>query len=344
MMRAPVVLTASLCVLLSTRLSAQTVTAGAGEIFCGGGGQPACAQQSAGKVPTAPVVNPKAQAAAAAYAAVQSNLRTNTQLVNTGGNLLLGLIQGMQDTNTPAPPDETEDPAQVQLQHQQQLQLQQQQAALQRNSDAAALLQSANTTLATVNGTASGGAPQLPNAVLNSLLNSGSASPPASANATLNSLLSPSPATPPAVAPASILTQTPSGGATAPSGAADDTPEGALTQLLQTPALIHDALSGLIDSGESLVSGLTNDRFIAWVLADRGTLTTAPLPVATDTPEQMANMAEAQAVVGFNALFKGMLEGPGGFARGLDSYMTKMVNQMGADLGFADANIFGTPE
>jgi hypothetical protein len=204
MMRASMVLAASLCVLLSARLSAQTVTAGAGEIFCGGGGQPACAQQPTGKVPSPPAVNSKAQAAAAAYAAVQGNLRTNTQLLNTGGNLLLGLIQGMQDTNAPAPQDENENAAQVQLQQQQQLQLQQQQAALQRNNEAAALLQSANTTLATVNGSAAGGGPQVPNAVLNSLLNSGSASPPASANATLNSLLSSGAATPPAAAPASV--------------------------------------------------------------------------------------------------------------------------------------------
>jgi hypothetical protein len=67
--------------------------------------------------------------------------------------------------------------------------------------------------------------------------------------------------------------------------------------------------------------------------------TTAPLPTATDSPETMANLTQGQAIVGFGDILNGMAAGPWGMAKGLYSYGAKMVNQMGADLGFASANI-----
>jgi len=58
-------------------------------------------------------------------------------------------------------------------------------------------------------------------------------------------------------------------------------------------------------------------------------------------PETVADLAQAQATVGFVDILKGMAGGPRGVAKGVYSYGSKMVNQMGAYLGFADANFFG---
>jgi hypothetical protein len=115
---------------------------------------------------------------------------------------------------------------------------------------------------------------------------------------------------------------------------------GALEQMLQsTGQRAKDALSGLVTSGRSLVSSLTNDRTVQWLVSDQSSFTTAPLPVSSDSPDTVGNLASGQAIVGFGDILKGFSAGPWGGAKGLYSYGTKMINQMGADLGFANSNI-----
>jgi hypothetical protein len=109
--------------------------------------------------------------------------------------------------------------------------------------------------------------------------------------------------------------------------------------LLSGGQQIKDSLNGLVSAGQGLVSNVTNSPAAQWAMSQGWEGTTAPLPVATDSPETMANLTQGQAIVGFGDILNGMAAGPWGMAKGLYSYGTKMVNQMGADLGFASANI-----
>lgn len=118
-------------------------------------------------------------------------------------------------------------------------------------------------------------------------------------------------------------------------------------QVLQSAGQrVADRLTGLVSSGRSLLSDLSNDPTVYWAFNQGWNGTTAPLPAASDapempasTPEGAANLVQGQAIVGFGDLLNGMAQGPAGFAKGLYSYGTKMVNQMGAMLGFANTNV-----
>jgi hypothetical protein len=100
-----------------------------------------------------------------------------------------------------------------------------------------------------------------------------------------------------------------------------------------------DKLTGLVTSAKNLLNNLSNDQTVQWFASQGWTGTTAPLPTATDGPDTVGNLVQGQAIVGFGDLLNGMAEGPVGFAKGLYSYGSKMVNQMGAALGFANSNI-----
>jgi hypothetical protein len=120
-----------------------------------------------------------------------------------------------------------------------------------------------------------------------------------------------------------------------------------MTQVLESAGQqVVDKLSGLVSSGKSLLSDLSNDPTVYWVVNQGWNGTTVPLPRASNTPEMpastpegAADLLQGQAIVGFGDLLNGMAQGPAGFAKGLYSYGSKMVNQMGAMLGFANSNI-----
>jgi hypothetical protein len=104
----------------------------------------------------------------------------------------------------------------------------------------------------------------------------------------------------------------------------------------------NDGLNELVPSGNTLASDLTDDPVAGQVVSAEENFTPVPLPEAGDTPEQATDKVYAQSVAGFGNLLAGLADGPTGFAKGLYSYGTKMVNQMGADLGLANATIFET--
>jgi hypothetical protein len=105
---------------------------------------------------------------------------------------------------------------------------------------------------------------------------------------------------------------------------------------------VKDSLNGMITSTKTLASDLMNDPVVQWATSDKGSLTTAPLPAQGDSADTATNKVYGQSVVGFGDLLKGLAGGPVGFAKGLYTYGTNMVNQMGADLGLASSTIFET--
>lgn len=137
----------------------------------------------------------------------------------------------------------------------------------------------------------------------------------------------------------------------------DSNQTSSLDQMFQSATQqFKDGLNGLITSSKTLASGLMNDPVVQWATSDQGTLTTVPLPQTGDTAQIATDKVFAQAVVGFNEFTEKLAHGepvdfvegvisfgPIGFARALHNYQTKMVNQIGADLGLANDTIFGTP-
>jgi hypothetical protein len=118
-----------------------------------------------------------------------------------------------------------------------------------------------------------------------------------------------------------------------------------LAQMFQSAEQkMNDGLGDMVTHGRTLTSNLMNDPVVQWATSDKGSLTTAPLPALGDSPDTATNKVYGQAVVGFGDLLKGMAGGPTGFAKGLYSYGTKMVDQMGADLGLANSTIVERPQ
>jgi hypothetical protein len=116
---------------------------------------------------------------------------------------------------------------------------------------------------------------------------------------------------------------------------------GSLSQMLQSDGQqVNDVLSGLVDSGKSLVSSYSNSQAVQWLASQGWNGTTAPLPTASDSQETATNLTFGQATVGLGDILEGMAAGPSGFAKGVYNYGAKMVNQMGAYLGLATANIY----
>jgi hypothetical protein len=116
-----------------------------------------------------------------------------------------------------------------------------------------------------------------------------------------------------------------------------------LGEMLQSGAQgFTDGLNGLVSSGKSLISSLTADPVVKWASSDQGSLTTVPLPTAGDDPDTAANKVFGQSIVGFGDLLKGLSGNVTAFPKALYNYGTKMVNQIGADMGLASDTIFET--
>ena len=126
----------------------------------------------------------------------------------------------------------------------------------------------------------------------------------------------------------------------------DPNETGSLAQMFQSAKQeVKDGLDNLVSSGKTLMSDITNDPVIQWATSDAGSLTTMPLPATGDSPETTTDKVFGQSVVGFGDLIKGWAKSPTSvlaFPKALYSYGTKMVNQIGADLGLANDTIFGT--
>jgi hypothetical protein len=101
------------------------------------------------------------------------------------------------------------------------------------------------------------------------------------------------------------------------------------------PGEIKDGLDNIMSDVSSVKTSLTNlwnDPSVQFMNQIRsGDYTTAPLPNATDTSDQALNKTFGQAVVGFGD-FK---DGP----HGIETYNDKMLNQMDATLGLAQAQM-----
>lgn len=105
-------------------------------------------------------------------------------------------------------------------------------------------------------------------------------------------------------------------------------------------ATADDGLGGLSTPTPSLAVSIMTDPIVQWVTSDRGNLTRVPLPAPGDDPDSATNKVFGQSIVGFGDLLKGLARGPVGFASAVSDYNSKMIEQMGADLGFANAQIF----
>jgi hypothetical protein len=294
-----------------------------------------------------------ASSAAAKVAALQNNKIINQQIANNVGSVVGGLVSlfGQSDNNVaPAQPDQ----ATLRAAQAAQIVLRQQQL----NASAADTLAQANSLMASLNGGTSGSAvaPDA-TAALNSLLDtqpsndstvaigallgdSGQGAASSDPVATISGLL-----TPPAPSMPRNLTPQDSEFNTALEDSTDPTSispfqSQSLTRMLQSGAQkFTDGLNGLVSSGRSLISNLTADPIVQWVAADKGSLTTMPLPAAGDDADMAANKVFGQSIVGFGDLFKGMASVTA-WPKALYSYGTKMVNQMGADIGLANDSAF----
>lgn len=101
----------------------------------------------------------------------------------------------------------------------------------------------------------------------------------------------------------------------------------------------NDGLNSLISSQNTLASNTSNDPVMQWATECNGSFTCIPTAAPGDDPDTAANKVFGQSIVGMNDLIKSVAGGPVAWAKGLYNYGTKMVNQMGADLGLANASI-----
>jgi hypothetical protein len=330
-----------LLALLACNVALAQATAGAGEEACAfnntcGSGKPAPT------TPPAPA-NPAAAKAAQQWNAVQNNLKNNQQMINNAGNAILNNLNSARSNNdgdSVTPP--TDDSANIAPDSPN--------PGVSEVDFPAATPTPAPSSSAAVNALLDSDQP--PNssaAAVSALLGDGTQPGPAqpatggttTANAVAN-LLDDSKVSDSASAFSLPIPADPEINAVFQESA--DQPEqsqgGSLGQMLQSAGQqANDAISGLVTSGHSLVNSLTNDRIVQWMSSDQGNFTTAPLPISTDTPDTVGNLASGQAVVGFGDILKGYAAGVLGGAKGLYSYGAKMINQMGADLGFANSNI-----
>lgn len=114
-----------------------------------------------------------------------------------------------------------------------------------------------------------------------------------------------------------------------------------LPQMLQSDsAQATDGLGDLIPPRQVLAGDLASDPVVQSVAANQGNLLAVSTPEAGDSPDAAADKVFGQATAGFGDLLRGMAGGPFAFAKALYGYGTKMVNQLGGELGMANASIF----
>jgi hypothetical protein len=309
---------------------------------------------------------------AAAMNAMQNNLQTNTQMINNAGAAILNALQPNNNSDADTTSNSSDDnstgqPFQPSASAPDPAALEAANAAAaarqreQFNAEAAQLLQESQVDTATVSDGAGGTA-----AAVNSLLDS---APPANnSNSAIGALLGDSAqpntaATSTANAVSNLLDiNKVSDSASAfpayiplaqpddPRFAAamqdtvnqpDPSASASLLQMLQgTGQQVEDQLTGIVSSSRALVSSVLDNRFVQWGMSDKGSFTTAPLPVPSDSPDTAAGLVSAQSVVGFGTILKECVQyGPLGCIKGVKGYGTAMINQMGADLGYAQVNI-----
>jgi hypothetical protein len=280
---------------------------------------------------------------AAAMNSMQNNLQSTTQMINNAGTAILNALQPNNDSNTDTIPASNTD------------------SGIQPVS----YMDSASATNGGAPGSSSNTA-----AAVNSLLDPGLS--PSSSNSAINSLLGDSTqpgatATTPAGAIANLLdiNKVSDSASVFPAYVPLDPPSNpqfaamwqetvnqpdpsASTSLLQSlqgaGQQVEDQLTGLVSSSRALASSALDNRFVQWATSDKGNFTTVPLPVPSDSPNTANGLVDAQAVVGFGTILKQCVQnGPTGCAKGIKEYGTAMVNQMGADLGYAQVNIVQNP-
>ena len=337
-----------LLVLLGCSVARAQATAGAGEVACAfnntcGSGKPA---------PTTPhaPANPVAAKAAQQWNAIQNNLKNNQQIINNAGDAILNVLNtghNNNDGDSVTPPSD---------------------------NSAYIVPDSSNPGVSEIDFPAATPTPTpSATAVVSALLDSDqpsnssasavtallddsqptSAQPDTSGTTTANevaNLLDSSKVSDSASVFALPIPSDPQVNAVLQESIdqPDQNQSTSMMQALQSAGQqVTDSLTGLVNSGKTLLSSLSNDPAVYWLASQGWNGTTAPLATstvtsesATNTPEGVANLVQGQAIVGFGDLLNGVAQGPVGFAKGLYSYGSKMVNQMGAALGFANANIF----
>jgi hypothetical protein len=284
------------------------------------------------------------------------------QETQTFVNLGLSIIQALQArkaasappaVDTPPPPD----PAAIAAAQQQAY-----------NNEAAQLLQEANAMLPSQPGTPAGAPPPDPNTTLDNLLDNGpptdtstpeiaallgnpptdSSPPTPDPTTTVSDLLTPDTTPSPDLnqtAPTDVVPQNPAMNAAFEESVDQPDPSQtpSLQQMLQgdipPPALPGEGSDTTATSG-TLISNATNDPVIQWAA---GGFTTVPLPAVGDSPEQATDKVFGQATLGIAGLIKAWASGPVEFSKELYEYGSKMVEQMGADLGLANA-VFNGPD
>lgn len=305
---------------------------------------------------------------------MQNNLQNTTQMINNAGAAILNALQPNNDSNldTPSTSDDVGADPGVQPVNSV-VDTSAADAARRRyqiNSEASQILQESQSYMDSTSG-AGGGAPSPSNnaaGAVNSLLDPGSPSTNSAINSLLGDANQPSAtATTPAAAIANLLDiNKVSDAASAfpayiPFNPPDDprfasamqgttnqpdaAPSASLSQMLQGMGLhVEDQLVGLVGSSHALASSVLDNRFVQWAISDKGNFTTAPLPVPSDSPNTAADLVYGQSVVGFGTILKQCVQnGPTGCIQGIKEYGTAMVNQMGADLGYAQVNIVDNP-
>jgi hypothetical protein len=314
--------------------------------------------------------NSRNAAAAAMMNSMQNNLQNNTQMINNAGAAILNALQQNNESDADTTPndagaDSGGQPADSVVDTSTSMREQ-------INSEASQILQESQSYIDSTNG--ANGGEEVPSsntaAAVNSLLDSGQ--PPSSSNSAVNSLLGDSAqpsaaATTPAGAIANLLDINKASDAASvfpayvplappddPQFAAamldsvnqpDPSASGSLLQELQgTGQQVEDRLTGIVSSSRALASSVLDNRFVQWAMSDKGNFTTAPLPVPSESPNTAADLVYGQSVVGFGAILKQCVQnGPVGCTKGIKEYGTAMVNQMGADLGYAQVDIVQNP-
>jgi hypothetical protein len=97
----------------------------------------------------------------------------------------------------------------------------------------------------------------------------------------------------------------------------------------------YESVMSDLSSLKQIASSLWNDPSVQFLNQVRtGDYTTAPSITTSDSPDQAADKAFSQAILGFGDLKDGLF-------KGLNDYGTKMVNKMGEYLDLANVQFFG---
>jgi hypothetical protein len=347
-----------------------------GQVHAGCMQGPGCGAQGTGSGSnsggTKPASNPP-NPTAAAMNAMQNNLQNATQIINNTGAAILNALQpsnnSYADTTSNSSDDNSTGQPYASAPAPAALEAANAEAASQRdefNAEAAQILQESKVDMASMSDRVGGGTAAAVNSLLDSVppannsnsaisaLLGDSAQPNAAATSTANAVsnlldinkVSDSASAFPAYIPLAPPEDTQFASAMQESvNQSDPNASASLLQSFQGAGQqVNDQLTGIVGSSRALASSVLDNRFVQWAMSDKGSFTTAPLPVPSDSPNTAANLVYAQSVVGFGTILKQCVQnGPSGCIQGIKGYGTAMVNQMGAVLGYAQVNIVDNP-